>query len=121
MVGAKMCWSVFARSPVLVCLALSSPPAVASAQLEAGAADAPAGQAMLDFSIRVPPLLTLRAAASEHSGRAAPRMPGAGHIAVDGFEVSGNAGTLSVARVLVTRSSKQSDRELHRLLIAAMP
>lgn len=133
MAKAKVCWLVVARQILSACAVLAAHPAAASARLEAAPGDALGKGVWLDVSIRVPPLLTLRARApgAERGGpaqRAERGVPGktcAERIEIDGYELRSNAGALVTAHVLGAPGqafgSEHADHRPGRLLIAATP
>ena len=130
MAKAKVCWLVVAWQILSACTVLAAHPAAASARLEADPGVALGSGAALDVSIRVAPLLTLRALArgTERGGpaqRAERSMPGQERIEIDGYELRSNAGTLVTAHVLGAPGqafgSEHADHRPGRLLIAAMP
>lgn len=130
MAKAKVCWLVVARQILSACTVLAAHPAAASARLEADPGDALGKGAWLDVSIRVPPLLTLRALApgaerASPAQRAERSMPGQERIEIDGYELRSNAGTLVTAHVLGAPGqafgSEHADHRPGRLLIAATP
>lgn len=133
MAGTSRRRRVGLRAVCIVCAVLASQPLAASARLATVPGEALEGAVSLDFSIQVPPLLTLRFVGWHDEEARFVRPPAGAHlsvtsserIAVDGFEVRGNAGTLLVARGL---EAPRDPADLlpaqispRRLLIAAMP